>query len=188
MSKSLAPKKKGPKYLKRLHVTESLISAYLNLSEGDREHVEGFLALQVYGDAGMGHYTPGRSRRVKSVDPNVLCYCMKMTFDEPWSNWAKMIKKANLSEFERREAVRETLGALISQKNKRSLHGSKLREAAEKALDWTGWDENNCAQSRLRNSARFKGALETIASGSEEDRKAAVRECATMMTTSRVYR
>jgi len=123
--------------LNRLHVAENLISAYINLSENNREYVEGFLALQVYGDAGMGHYTPGRNRRrAESVDEHVLCECVKMTFHEPWSKWAKMVTKANLWEFERREAVREMLGALISQKNKSRLEDSELREAAEKALEW----------------------------------------------------
>ncbi|RSL17967.1 hypothetical protein EDE15_3519 [Edaphobacter aggregans] len=115
MFESATPKKKGPKYLNRLRVTENFISSYIDLSESDRGYVEGFLALQVYGDAGMGHYTPGRNRRhVKSADPNVLCECIKMAFDEPWSTWAKMITRANLWEFERREAVREMLGALNS--------------------------------------------------------------------------
>ena len=140
-----APKKTGPKHLNRLHAAENLISAYINLSETGREYVEGFLAAQVYGDAGMGHYTPGRNRRrVESVDEHVMCECVKMTFHEPWSKWVKMVTRANLWEFERREAVREMLGALISQKNKSSLNDCELREAAEKALEWTRRDEQNC--------------------------------------------
>jgi hypothetical protein len=95
----------------RLRVAENLISAYVNLPENSRDYVEHFLALQVYGDAGMGHYTPGSNRhRAESVDQHVMCECVKMTVHEPWSKWAQMIKKANLWEFERREAVREMLG------------------------------------------------------------------------------
>jgi hypothetical protein len=99
---------------------------------------------------------------------------MEMTVHEPWSKWAKMITKANLWEFERREAVREMLGALISQKNKSCLNESELREAAEKALEWTQWDEHNCALSRLRNSPEYKSCLKAIASG--DDRKEAFRQ------------
>jgi hypothetical protein len=179
------PKRMGPKYLNRLRATEDFISAYIDLPENGREYVEQFLALQVYGDAGTGHYTPGRNRRrAESVDEHVMCGCVKMTFDEPRSKWAKMIRKANLLPFERREAVREMLGALISQKNKQRLNDSELREVAEKALEWTGWDENNCAQSRLRNSAEFKACLEAIASG--ENRKEALKQFATLITTAHV--
>jgi hypothetical protein len=46
-----------------------------------------------------------------------------------------------------------------------SLAESELREAAEKALDWTRWDENNRAKARLRNSPEYKSYLEAIASG-----------------------
>jgi hypothetical protein len=84
MSKSATPKKKGPKHLNRLRVTENLISSYANLSENSREYVEHFLALQVYGDAGMGHYTPGSTRhRGESIDQHVMCECMEMTVYVP---------------------------------------------------------------------------------------------------------
>jgi hypothetical protein len=175
MFESTTPKKKGPKHLNRLRVTENLISSYVNLTENDREYVEHFLALQVYGDAGMDHYTPGPNRhRVESVDQHVMCDCMTMTVYEPWSKWSQMITKANLWEFERREAVREMLGALIGQKNKSRLNDSELREAAEKALEWTRWDEHNCALSRLRNSPEYKSCVEAIASG--KDQKEALKQ------------
>jgi hypothetical protein len=175
MSESTTPKKKGPKHLNRLHVTENLISAYVNLSENGKQYVEGFLAAQVYGDAGMGHYTPGRKRRrAEPVDEHLMCECVKMTLHEPWSKWAKMVTKANLWEFERREAVREMLGALIRQKNKSCLDDSELREAAERALEWTRWDEDNCALSRLRNSPEYKTRLEAIATA--EDRMDAMKQ------------
>jgi hypothetical protein len=139
MFESTTPKKKGPKHLNRLRVTESFISSYVNLTENDREYVEHFLALQVYGDAGMDHYTPGPNRhRVESVDQHVMCECMTMTVYEPWSKWSQMITKANLWEFERREAVREMLGALIGQKNKSRLNDSELREAAERHSNGPG--------------------------------------------------
>jgi hypothetical protein len=114
----------------------------------------------------MGHYTPGPNRHCEeSVDGHVMCACVEMTVHGPWSQWAKMITKANLWEFERPEAVREMLGALISQKNKSCLNGSELREAAEKALEWTRRDEQNHALSRLRNSLEYKSCLNAIASG-----------------------
>jgi hypothetical protein len=175
MREAATPKKKGPKHSNRLRVTENFISSYLNLPENGREYVEQFLALQVYGDAGMGQYTPGPKRhRVESVDQHAMCECVKMTVHEPWSKWAKMITRANLWEFERREAVREMLGTLINQKNKSCLNDSELREAAEKALEWTRWDENNCAQSRFRNSSEYKSCLEAIASG--KDPKEALKQ------------
>ena len=181
MHQAVAPKKKGPKHSRRLHVTENLLSSYVNLSENDREYVEQFLALQVYGDAGMDHYTPGSKRhRGESIDPHVLCECVKTTFHEPWLKWAKTITKANLREFERREAVREMLGALISQKNKSRLDDSELREAAAKALEWTRWDEHNCALARLRNSPEFKSCLDAIASGN--DREKAIEQYAALVT------
>ena len=184
MSES-TPKKKGPKHLNRLHVAENLISAYVNLPETGREYFEHFLALQAYGDAGMGHYTPGSNRdRVESVDQHVMCECVMMTVYEPWSKWARMITKANLWEFERREAVREMLGALISQKNKSCLNDSDLREAAERALEWTRRDEHNCALSRLRNSAEYKSCLEAIASG--KDQKEALKQFDALVSKAHV--
>ena len=174
MSESTTARKKGPKHLNRLHAAENLISAYVNLPEDNRECVEEFLALHVYGDAGMGHYTPDRNRRRAESVEHVMCVCVKMIFHEPWSNWAKVIRKANLREFERREAVREMLGALISQKNKSRLNDSELRGAAEKALEWTRWDEHNCALSRLENSPEYKSCIEAIASG--KNRKEALKQ------------
>ena len=91
-----------------------------------------------------------------------------------------MITKANLSEFERREAVREMLGALISQKNKPCLKDSELSEAAEKALEWTWRDERNCAWSRLTNSAEYEGCIKSIASG--ENRKEAIKQYAALVS------
>lgn len=163
-------KKKGPKHRNRLHVTKDLLSSYVDLSEGDREYVERFMALQVYGDAGMDHYTPGSKRsRIGSDDPPVLCECLEMTFNGSWSKWANMIKRANLREFERREAVREMLGALISQKNKGSLNDSELGEAAEKALEWTHWDKTNCANERLQNSPEYGRCIKAIARGNNRN-------------------
>jgi hypothetical protein len=185
MIESTTPKKTGPKHLNRLHVAENLISAYINLPENGREYVEHFLALQVYGDAGMGHYTPGRKRRrAESVDEHVMCECVMMTFHEPWSKWAKMVTKANLWEFERREAVREMLGAVISQKNKACLNDSELHEAAEKALQWTRWDEHNCALSRLQNSSEYKSCLNAIASG--KDRKEAIEQYVALVSKAQI--
>jgi hypothetical protein len=181
MHEPVTPKKKGPRHLYRLRVAENLISAYVNLPENGREYVEHFLALQVYGDAGMGHYTPGSNRhRVESVDQHVMCECVKMTVHEPWSKWAKMITKANLWEFERREAVREMLGALICQKNKSCLNDSELREAAEKALEWTRWDEDNRARSRVGNSPEYKSCLKAIASG--KDRKEVLKQYSVLLS------
>src|ERR1700722_6820282 len=175
MEKRETPKRRGPRHLYRLRVAENFISAYVNLPENGRDYVEQFLALQVYGDAGMGHYTTRPDRhRVESVDQHVMCECVELAVHEPWTRWAQIIKKANLREFERREAVREMLGALISQKNKACLNDSELREAAERALQWTLWDEHNCALSRLHNSPEYKSWLSAIASG--KDPKEAIEQ------------
>ena len=161
---TLPIKKKGPKRLRRLRVAENFISACVCLSENNKAYVERFLALSAYSDVGMDHYTP-RSKRHRVESEHSLCDCVTMPVREAWSQWAKMVKRANLWEFERCEAVREMLGVLIAQKNKYSLAESELREAAEKALDWTRWDENNRAKARLRNSPEYKSYLEAIASG-----------------------
>src|SRR5258708_18965439 len=135
-------KKKGPKHLHRLKVAEDLISACVSLSENTKAYVEQFLALPAYCDGSMDHYTPGsKRRRMESEHP--LCGCVTEAVQQAWSQWAKMVQKANLSEFERIEAVREMLGVLIAQKNKGSLTKPELRVAAEKALEWTHWDEYN---------------------------------------------
>jgi hypothetical protein len=185
MSESTTPKKKGPKHQNRLHVAENLISAYVNLPENGKECFEQFLALRVYGDVDMVHYTPGpNGHHVESVDQHVMCECVEVTVSDPWSTWAKMITNANLLEFERREAVREMLGTLISQKNRSCLNDADLREAAERALEWTRWDEHNCALSRLRNSPEYKSCVKAIASG--KDRKEALRRYAVLVNKAQV--
>lgn len=84
---------------------------------------------------------------------------------ETWFKWAGIIKQAKLTEFERLEAVRMMLGVLILQKGKCSLTQDELREAAEDALKWTRWDENNRIVARLRNFPEYKSWLEAVASG-----------------------
>jgi hypothetical protein len=66
------------------------------------------------------------------------------------------------------------LGAPISQKNKSCLNDAELREAAEKALEWTRWDEHNYALSRLRDSPEYKSCCKAIASG--KDRKEVLKQ------------
>lgn len=156
-------KKKGPKHLRRLQVAERFISACVSLPENTKSYVEQFLALSAYGDGSMDPYTPSsKSHGVESEQH--LCSCVTKDAQEAWSQWAKMVQKANLTEFERLEAVRMMLGELIRQKNKYSLTESELLEAAEKALDWTRWDKFNCANVRIRNSPEYKGWLEAVAS------------------------
>ena len=161
-------KKQGPKYLRRLSMAEDFISACVCISENSKAYVEQFLALSAYGDGTMNHYTPGSNGHcVGSEHP--LCGCVGKPVQEAWSQWAQVVKKANLSEFERAEAVREMLGVLIAQKDKYSLTESELREAAEKALEWIYWDENNCAKARLRNSPEYKSCLDALASGNNRE-------------------
>jgi hypothetical protein len=167
MSNLATIKKKGPKHQRRLRVAESFILACVSLPENTKAHVEQSLALSAYGDGSLDPYTPGSKRNgVESAHHlcECLCYCEAQAAQEAWAQWANMVKKANLWEFERIEAVREMLGVLIGQKNKYSLTGTELLEAAEKALEWTRWDESNCAKARLRNSPEFKGWQNALAS------------------------
>jgi len=160
-------KKKGPKHRHRLQVAESFILVCVSLPESTKAYVEQFLALSAYGDGSMDPYTPG-SKRNGVVSEHHLCdclfYCEAKAAQEAWSQWAKMVKKANLWEFERLEAVRMMLGVLIAQKAKYSITETELLEAAEKALEWTRWDESNCAKARLRNSPEYKDWLKAVAS------------------------
>jgi hypothetical protein len=54
---------------------------------------------------------------------------------------------------------------LILQKGKCSLTQDELREAAEDALKWTRWNENNRIVARLRNFPEYKSWLKAVASG-----------------------
>lgn len=160
-------KKKGPKHRHRLQVAESFILACVSLPESTKAYVEQSLALSAYGDGSMDPYTPGSKRKGVVSEHHLcdcLCYCEAKAAQEAWSQWAKIVKKAKLSEFERLEAVRMMLGVLIAQKNKYSLTEQELLEASEKALEWTRWDASNCANARLRNSPEYKGWLEAVAS------------------------
>jgi hypothetical protein len=159
-------KKKGRKHALRLRATEDFISAYVNLvGEDGRKYIEGCLARQVYGDAGMYHYLPGSNcLGVKISNETNLCECMLEKVHEPWSKWAAIIKKATLYEPERGEAAREMLCVLIQHKSRSScLNDSELRESAESALEWTRWDEFNNARTRSRKSPAYKSCMEALA-------------------------
>lgn len=156
-------KKKGPKYLRWLHVSKEFILACVGIPEEDKAYVEQFLAGHAYGDASMAPYTLGLKRRRLEPDPS-LCDCVKLV-RETWFKWAGIIKQAKLTEFERLEAVRMILGVLILQKGKCSLTQDELREAAEDALKWTRWDENNRVAARMRNLLEYKSWLKAVASG-----------------------
>ena len=71
---TLPIKKKGPKHSRRLRVAANLIAAYVNLSENVRAQFEQFLALQVYGDAGMSFYSPIASSRPVESDMERFMY------------------------------------------------------------------------------------------------------------------
>lgn len=163
MSTLKTPSKKTVlQHQRQLRVAEDFISAFVLLSESDKAYVEQFLALSAYSDASMDHYTPGSKRRCVESEHS-LCYCVAPV-KEAWTKWAGIIKNAKLTEFERLESVRMMLGVLILQKGKFHVTESELREAAEGALKWTGWDENNRAMARLRNSPEYKSCLDAIAS------------------------
>jgi hypothetical protein len=175
---------RGPKKSVRLRVAADLIAAYINLSEDGREYLESNLAGHVYGDTGMDHYTPGTAlHKLASGHQQSMCECISPSVGKPWAKWANMIKRSNLWEFERREAVREMLGVLISNKNKARLDDDEVLAAAEKALEWIRWHEHNLELSRLRNSSEYKACLDALASG--DNREEATRQFAALASAAR---
>jgi hypothetical protein len=67
---------------------------------------------------------------------------------EPWSNWAQQIRESSINDFERREAVRAMLGALIRLKDRKRLKDLGLAEAATATLGWTRWDAKRLEELR----------------------------------------
>jgi hypothetical protein len=129
-------KQKRSKYSVRLDVAANLIAAYVECDS--QERFEGFLASQVYGEQGMYSY------RAFPEDPLEL-QAPPSTHEHPllveaWSNWAQNLRESCLNDFERREAVRGMLGAVIQKKDRKRLTGLELREAAKTTLGWTKWD------------------------------------------------
>lgn len=152
--------KKGSMKSKRLHVVASLIAAYLNLSENGRVRLESHLADHAYSISRFESYTPDYS---SGCDES--CDCPDRAVYDSLCNFAAIINKAVLWPFERGEALREALGVLISVKNeKRALTEQELLEAAERALDWTAWDEHNRKIDRVRKSPEYKACMDQIAS------------------------
>jgi hypothetical protein len=136
------------KYAVRLELAKKLIAAYVKLQENDRETAERFLALQVYGDGGMYPYSAFPEDPWESQVPSFTDECPLFFWEKPWSNWAQEIRESSLNDFERREAVRAMLGALIRQKDRVRLTGLDLGEAARTTLGWTRWDAKKLASLR----------------------------------------
>jgi hypothetical protein len=137
------------KYAVRLDVAAQLIAAYVELQANDKETAERFLALQVYGEGGMYPYSASPEDPWESQVPALTDECPLFYWEKPWSNWAEEIRKSSLYDFERREAVRAMLGALIRQKDRVRLTGLDLGEAARTTLGWTRWDAMNLGFLRL---------------------------------------
>jgi hypothetical protein len=138
-------KQKRSKYSVRIGVAANLIAAYVELPENSREYFEQFLASQVYGEEGMHSYRAFPEDPWESQVPSSTYEYPLFFLEEPWSNWAQEIRESSLTDFERREAVRAMLGALILQKDRMHLTGLELREAARRTLGWTKWDAKNLA-------------------------------------------
>jgi hypothetical protein len=128
-------------YTMRLNVAAKLIAAYVKLSKDEKEIAEGFLALQIYREGGMYPYRPFPEVPWEPEVPSSTDGCPLLCWEKPWSDWAQVIRESLLFDSERREAVKEMLGALIRQKDRRRrLTDQDLREAAKTTLGWTRWD------------------------------------------------
>jgi hypothetical protein len=128
-------------YTMRLNVAAKLIAAYVKLSKDEKEIAEDFLALQIYGEGGMYPYRPFPELPWKLEVPSATDECPPLGWEKPWSDWAQVIRGSLLIGSERREAVKEMLGALIRQKDRRRrLTDQNLHEAAKTTLGWTRWD------------------------------------------------
>jgi hypothetical protein len=138
MNSSRAGRKQ--KFERRLDLAAKLIAAYVKLSENRKERAEGFLALQVYREEGMYPYRAFPENPWQSQVPSSTNECPLFSWEKPWSDWAQEIRKSLLTDFERGEAVRAMLGALIRQKESKRLTGLDLREAARMTLGWTRRD------------------------------------------------
>jgi hypothetical protein len=152
-------------YAERLDVAAKLIAAYVTLKENDKETAERFLALQVYGEAGMHPYWDFPEVTSESAVPSPTYEYPNFILYEPWSNWAQDIRESSLTDFERREAVRAMLGALIRQKDMGCLPDLDLVEAARTTLGWTEWDARNLAALRSlspEQTVRYRAWLQKL--------------------------
>jgi len=149
-----AGSKKRSKYSVRLGVAANLIAAYVELDEDMKVFFERFLSSHLYNQDWMEMRSylsssllsltdSGDSIRPCSTDERPRMYVF-----ETWFDWAQVIKGTALSYFERCEAVRAMLGALIRQKDRRRLGDLELREAAKGTLGWTRWDAKHLAELR----------------------------------------
>jgi hypothetical protein len=162
-SSNPSPSQMGSKHQRRLRVVEELLSSVLTLHENGKHCVEQFLALSVYGGGSMGYYFPDWKLPLPERD-HPICICVGPVNDN-WFKWAQMVKRAKLSEFERGEAVREMLGAVIALKNKSMLTPDELRMFAENALEWTRWEAKNLAMGALDRSPAYKKLMKEMAAG-----------------------
>jgi hypothetical protein len=134
----------------RLGVAAKLIAAYVELTEDFKEEFERFLAFQVYGENGMQSYLPASDDGVDSAGQFLADEHSTVGLHEPWAEWAQGIRRASLNDFERREAVRTMLGALIRQKDRFRFSGLELRNAAKGTLGWTRWDAKHSSGLRSK--------------------------------------
>ena len=136
------------KHAVRLEAAAKLIAAYLKLSEDEKEIAEHFLAHQVYGEKGMYPYRAFPEDPWEAQVPSSPSECPLDCWEKPWSEWAQEIRESLLMDCERGEAVREMLGALIRQKDRKRLTDLDLREAAKSTLGWTRWDAKHLKRLR----------------------------------------
>jgi hypothetical protein len=136
------------KYAVRLEVAAQLIAAYVKLSEDEKQDAERFLALHVYGQEGMYPYRVFPENPWNSQVPSSTYECPLSRWVKPWSDWAQEIRESLLTPFERGEAVRAMLGALIHQKDRMRLTDLDLRESAKTTLGWTRWDAKHLKELR----------------------------------------
>jgi hypothetical protein len=141
----IGSERKRKKYAVRHGAAAKLIAAYVKLSDDSKDFFESFLALQVYGEDGMHPYHDFLDDPPGSVTLHSAYEEPMFSFLEPWPDWAREIREASLTYFERREAVRAMLGVLILHKDRSRLSGPELDEAAKRTLGWTRWDAKHYA-------------------------------------------
>jgi hypothetical protein len=175
-------KQKRSKYSVRLSIAANFIAAYVELPNDFREFFERFLALQVYTEGDMEmqpyltpylqRYLPASARSGDSTRPCATDEEPSFYVYEAWFDWAQVIKGSALNHYERREAVRAMLGALIRQKDRRRLGDFELHEAAKETLGWTRLDAKHLAQLRrcgFSTTAEFEAWTEKQLARAEEE-------------------
>jgi hypothetical protein len=148
--------RKRKKYAVRHGAAAKLIAAYVKLPEDSKDFFGTFLAHQGYAEDGMHPYhalsdDPTDSGPLDSAEESMLCVL------ELRRDWARQIRDAFLTSFERDEALSAMFWELIQHNDRSRLNGRELDDAAQRTLGWTQWDAKRYAWLR---SQGFNSELE----------------------------